>query len=383
MTMPLSSKQEVTQLLGDWSAGDEGALEKLIPLVQPELHRLAHHYMSRERAGQTLQTTALLDEAYLRLVDNTPRSWQSRTHFVAAAAQLMRHIMVDHARERHSLKRGGGALKVTLDEAALVTETRSEELLALDEALERLAAQDPRKGQIVELRYFGGLTAEETAEFLKVSLRTVEREWNMAKAWLHRALSGTNLMKPDRWQQINDLFQSATERAPEERAAFLAEACDGDKGLRRRGGVFAHFLRASGELYRIAGLRVAPELLTNDKTGALVGELIGHYRIEALIGIGGMGEVYLARDERLGRKVALKLLPDHMTANETQLSRFKTEARAASALNHPNILTVYEIGAEGEPAIHRDRVHRGHDAARLAGEWTNDLHDALDSCRRK
>ena len=187
---PSHEQQEVTQLLGDWSGGDKGALEKLIPLVQPELHRLAHHYMSRERAGHTLQTTAILNEAYLRLVDNRKPLWQGRTHFVAAAAQLMRRIMVDYARERHSLKRGGGMLKVTLDEAALVTETRSEELLALDEALERLAGQDPRKSQIVELRYFGGLTVEETAEFLKLSQRTVEREWNMAKAWLYRALSG-------------------------------------------------------------------------------------------------------------------------------------------------------------------------------------------------
>jgi len=190
MPTPSPAQQEVTQLLGAWGCGDEGALEKLIPLVQPELHRLAHHYMSRERAGHTLQTTALLDEAYLLLVDNTKPLWQSRTHFVAAAAQLMRRIMVDHARERHALKRGGGALRVSLDEAVLVTETRSEELLALDEALERLAAQDPRKSQIIELRYFGGLTVEETAEFLKQSRRTVEREWNMAKAWLYRALSG-------------------------------------------------------------------------------------------------------------------------------------------------------------------------------------------------
>jgi len=188
---PLSpSHQAVTQLLHDWSGGDQSALGKLIPLVQPELHRLAHHYMSRERTGHTLQTTELLDEAYLRLVDNTKRNWQNRTHFVAAAAQLMRRIMVDHARERRSLKRGGAAVKVSIDDAALVTETRSEELLALDEALERLAAQDPRKSQIVELRYFGGLTVEETAEFLKLSQRTVEREWNMAKAWLYRALSG-------------------------------------------------------------------------------------------------------------------------------------------------------------------------------------------------
>src|SRR5437763_896441 len=188
MMAPLSPRQEVTQLLVEWRAGDERALERLFPLVQPELHRLAHHYMRGERADHTLQTTAILNEAYLRLVEDTKPRWQNRTHFVAAAAQLMRRIMVDHARERHSLKRGGGALKVTLDEAALVTETRSEELLALDEALARLAAQDPRKSQIVELRYFGGLTVGEPAELLKLSPRAVERDWTVAKAWRHRAL---------------------------------------------------------------------------------------------------------------------------------------------------------------------------------------------------
>jgi RNA polymerase sigma factor (TIGR02999 family) len=189
MTTPRSTQQAVTQLLGEWSNGDEGALGKLFPLMHPELHRLAHHYMSRERTGHTLQTTAVLNEAYLQLVDNTKPAWQGRTHFIAAAAQIMRHIMVDHARKHHSLKRGGGALKVTMDEAALVTETRSQELLDLDEALERLAAQDARKSQIVELRYFGGLTVGETAEFLKLSQRTVEREWTAAKAWLYRELS--------------------------------------------------------------------------------------------------------------------------------------------------------------------------------------------------
>ena len=189
MTTSSPSRQAVTQLLGDWSRGDTDALERLIPLVEPELHRLAHHYMSRERAGHTLQTTALINEAYLRLVDNSKPPWQNRNHFVEAAAQLMRRIMVDHARERLSLKRGGGAVRVTLDETAWVTDARSEELLALDEALANLAALDSRKSQVVELRYFGGLTAEETAGFLNLSLRTVEREWNMAKAWLYRALS--------------------------------------------------------------------------------------------------------------------------------------------------------------------------------------------------
>jgi RNA polymerase sigma factor (TIGR02999 family) len=190
MTTPSPSQEEVTRLLGDWTSGDEGALGKLIPLVQPELHRLAHHYMSRERGGHTLQTTALLDEAYLLLVKDPDRGWHNRTHFVAVAAQLMRRIMVDHARARRAFKRGGDMTRVTLDEAALVTEKHSEELLALNEALERLAAQDRCKSQIVELRYFGGLTVEETAEFLKISRRSVEREWTMAKAWLYRALSG-------------------------------------------------------------------------------------------------------------------------------------------------------------------------------------------------
>jgi RNA polymerase sigma factor (TIGR02999 family) len=189
MTTPSRSQQEVTQLLGDWSGGDEGALEKLIPLVQPELHRLAHYYMRRERAGHTLQTTALLNEAYLQLTDKTQPQWQNRTHFMAVAAQLMRRIMVDHARARHALKRGAGAIRVTLDETALVTEERAEELLALDEALEKLAEFDRRRREIVEMRYFGGLTIEEIAEVLKVHPNTVMRDWKAAKAWLYAELT--------------------------------------------------------------------------------------------------------------------------------------------------------------------------------------------------
>lgn len=219
--------EQLNRLLEDWSGGDEGALKKLLPLIEPELHRLAHHYMSRERAGHILQTTALVNEAYLRLAGAPRPVWHDQTHFVAAAAQLMRRIMVDHARERGSLKRGGGALWISLEQAPLANEARSEELLALDEALERLAAQDQRKSQIVELRYFGGLTAEETAEFLKLSLRTVEREWQMAKAWLHRALN--IMLRHDGYVKVLDfgiakLSQTAPETPPNEQRTTVDRA---------------------------------------------------------------------------------------------------------------------------------------------------------------
>src|SRR5258707_3836297 len=164
---------------------------------------------------------------------------------------------------------------------------------------------------------------------------------------LSGAERGRNLMKAARWKKVFDLFQSAVERAPEERAAFLDESCYDDEGMRREVESLLTSHERAENFIEVPAFEVAPELVTNDKAGALVGKLIGHYRIESLIGVGGMGEVYLARDERLGRKAALKLLPDNLTIDETQLSRFKTEARAASALNHPNILTVYEIGAEG------------------------------------
>ena len=184
------SPDRVTQLLVDWSSGDTAALERLIPLVQPELHRLAHFYMSREGQGQILQTTALVNEAYLHLADRRRPQFHNRPHFFAVAAQLMRRIMVDHARARHSQKRGGGAVRVTLDETALVTAERAEQMLALDEALETLASFDPRKCQIVEMRYFGGLTMEEIAEVLKIHPSTVMRDWSAAKAWLYAQLSG-------------------------------------------------------------------------------------------------------------------------------------------------------------------------------------------------
>lgn len=186
MTTP--SPQEVTQLLLAWSQGDQAALDQLIPLVHAELHRLAHRCMDRERAGHTLQTTALVNEAYLRLIDSSQVRWQNRAHFFAVAAQLMRRILVDFARARHNLKRGGAAQRVSLDEALLLPQESDPDLIALDEALNALAALDPRQARAVELRFFGGLSVEETAEVLQVSPETVARDWRVAKAWLLREL---------------------------------------------------------------------------------------------------------------------------------------------------------------------------------------------------
>ena len=183
------SAHEITRLLQAWSEGEQSALERLIPLVYQELHRLAHHYMARERPGHTLQTTALLNEAYLRLVDSAKPRWQSRAQFFAASAQVMRRILVDWARSRQALKRGGEAQPLELEEALVVADAPGADLVALDDALKALAALDPRKSEVVELRFFGGLSVEETAEVLKVSSETVLRDWKFAKSWLRRELS--------------------------------------------------------------------------------------------------------------------------------------------------------------------------------------------------
>ena len=185
MTNPTT--REVTQLLAEWSSGDESALGELLPLVEKELHRLAHHYMSRERPGHTLQTTALINEAYLRIAHGKQKHFQNRAHFFAVAANLMRQILVDHARARQSAKRGGGLQRVSLDEAVVSSE-RAAELIALDEALCELARVVPRQGRVVELRYFGGLSVEETAEVLKIHPNTVLNDWREAKAWLYCVL---------------------------------------------------------------------------------------------------------------------------------------------------------------------------------------------------
>jgi RNA polymerase sigma-70 factor, ECF subfamily len=187
--MTVSSTHEVTQLLKAWTTGDEQALEKLTPLVYQQLHRAAQRYMAGERSGHVLQTTALVNEVYLRLVDCDQINWQDRAHFFAVSAQLMRRILVDFARSRGYQKRGGGAPHISLDEAPSVCNEPDANLVAMDDALKALATVDARKSKVVELRFFGGLSVEETAEVLKVSVETVVRDWRLAKVWLLRELS--------------------------------------------------------------------------------------------------------------------------------------------------------------------------------------------------
>jgi len=183
------NKAGVTELLKAWGEGDEGALAQLAPLVERELHRLAHKYMRREAPGKTLQTTALVNEVYVRLIDIPEVSWQNRAHFFAVSARMMRRILTDFARSRQYLKRGGGAVQVSFDEALCVSQEKDADILAIDDALNQLALLDARKAQVVELRFYGGLSVEETAEVLKISEQTVLRDWKFAKSWLMRALS--------------------------------------------------------------------------------------------------------------------------------------------------------------------------------------------------
>jgi RNA polymerase sigma-70 factor (ECF subfamily) len=188
-----TSPHQVSKLLLAWSEGEEGAYEQLVPLVYEELHRLAKRYMGKERSGHTLQTSALVNEAYLRLVGAKEVRWQNRAHFFAVSARMMRRILVDFARAKHELKRGGGALQVSLAEALAVSPEPGSDLVALDEALTRLALLHPRQAEVVEMRYFGGLSEEEVAQVLKVSLRTVQKDWRLARLWLYRELRPTEM----------------------------------------------------------------------------------------------------------------------------------------------------------------------------------------------
>jgi len=186
--VPVHAPTEITRLLGEWSAGNQAALDQLMPLVYAELRRLASSYMRRERSDHILQTTALVHEAYLRLVEQRNTQWENRAQFFALAAQVMRHILVDHARGVRRAKRGSAAVPIPLNDVAVLSKDRADEVLAVNSALDGLTAIDPRKGRVFELRYFGGMSVDEAAEALKISPATVARDWRMAKAWLRREM---------------------------------------------------------------------------------------------------------------------------------------------------------------------------------------------------
>lgn len=187
--MPVSENKDITKLLVEWSDGNSEALDELMPIVYDELHRMAKNYMSNQPTHHTLQTTALINEAYVKLADSREKIWQDRAHFFAVAASVMRNILVDHARSKNADKRGGQTQIVSLDDVAEISDERASEIIKLDDALNLLSAEDERKGRVVELRYFGGLSIEETAEVLKVSTKTVIRDWRFSKSWLLQELS--------------------------------------------------------------------------------------------------------------------------------------------------------------------------------------------------
>jgi RNA polymerase sigma factor (TIGR02999 family) len=288
--MSRASPEQITHLLRAWRDGDPAALERLAPLVEAELHRLARRYMRRERAGHTLQTTALVNEAFLRLADAGGVPWQDRAHSFAVAAQAMRRVLVDAAQARRNLKRGGGARRnlkrgggarrVTLEDAVAVAPERGADVLALDEALGRLARLNARQARVVELRYFGGLTEAEVAEVLGVSERTVRHDWGVARGWLYRALRDARqgaAMTPERWERIGRLHEAALRLAPRERAAYLARQCGGDDALRRavESLLSAEAAAEAGGFLAAGAMADAGELLVSEPSASLVGARVG------------------------------------------------------------------------------------------------------------
>ena len=242
--------------------------------------------MGRERPGHTLQTSALINEAYIRLIDWKNVRWQNRAHFFAVSAQLMRRILVDFARQRNNLKRGGDALQVSLTEAKAFAVDRGSDLVALNEALTALAKMNHRKGQVVEMRFFGGLSIEEVAEVLKVSNETVMRDWRFAKVWLLQGTRAGRLsMKAERWEQVEQLYHSALEKEADQRSDFLAKACAGDEGLRREVESLLAYENRAENFIESPALDLAAKLVAQDQNAnELAGQTINQYKIISAIG---------------------------------------------------------------------------------------------------
>ena len=322
--------------------------------------------------------------------------WENRAHFFAVSAQLMRRILVDHAR-RHNLKRGGGVQHVAMEDTAVLGGGRDENLVVLDDALQALARIDPRKARVVELRFFGGLSVEETAEVLKVSPVTVMRDWSTARPGSTGKWVGEPAMDPERWKRVDELLHSALAVPADRRDEFLRQECAGDAELEQEVRSLLTSHRNLGGFLERPAIKVAAQAIARTEAreagDSVLGRTISHYRVLGKLGSGGMGVVYEAEDLRLGRRVALKFLPESLAHDERTLQRFEREARVASSLNHPNICTIYEVEEhDHQPVIVmellegkslKERIREGPTSIEELLDFGIQASDALDAAHAK
>ena len=364
--MDTPGSQDVTELLAAWGGGDRTALERLVPLVYAELKRIARRHLFREVDGHILQTTALVHEAYLKMVSGPTAKWQDRAHFFAVSSQQMRRILVDAARSRLRKKRGGDAPVISLDDAPTLSFSRAAEFVALDDALNELATLEPRRSRVVEMRYFGGMSMEETAAVLNLSPASVLRDWNAAKAWLYTELnrtgpagdSGTGSMNAERYGQIDALAEAALKLEGSQRADFVQRACGSDQELLEQVNALLRGYDSAGDFLEEPALKAwARDIAKATPEASLAGKQLGRYLVKSRLGAGGIGEVWLAQDQELGRDVALKFLSRELAGDSDQARRFRQEARTASALSHSNLVTIFDISEfEGRQFIAQEYI---------------------------
>ena len=352
-------KAHYPALLNASSRGEEGALDALLPAVYGELHRQAEApYMRRQPPGHILQATALVHEAYLRLVDQRDIEWRSRAHFFGIAAKTMRSILVDYARARRAAKRGSGAAHLTLGDADITERQGEVDMLDLDEALRRLSELDPEKGQLVELRYFGGLSIEETAEVLEVSPATLKRRWNTARAWLRRELSPPTeygeAWSAERWRRIEALFEAARERPVAEQAAFLDQACGEDAewrqevesllGPRPTPGSWSPPLPLT--LQHRPGRRGPVPTCSTGSSGRSARPTGSRWS-----GGGGMARIFVATDTALGRRVVIKVLATRRSPPASTPSGSIGKSASPPACSIPHVVPLHAAG-QGEGLLY-------------------------------